>query len=206
MKCVSFFAVAAIALCANAWVSIDDMEADISIALTNDSYLLSADFTNQLNAATSSQSAEMRSEAHMLLSMNAYKNFLDTAEESWIPRELSHASNAVVAIGANSDKWQFWMARLVHSLAYVSLDDYTASLGMATNTIAMRESSGYTNETSSLERAILSRYEMCGVDLIGGLKITAGMAAASAGQSSLATNYANQVSSPYREIILEFVR
>ncbi len=85
-----------------AWNSITEMESCICMALTNDDYLVSAAFTNQLNSASLSASDEMRAEAYMLLSVSGYRKFLDTADEMWLGQEMSNASNAVVAIGSCS--------------------------------------------------------------------------------------------------------
>jgi hypothetical protein len=98
-----------------AWNSITEMESCVCIALTNDDYLASGTFANQLNSVSLSASDEMTAGAYMLLSVNDYRKFLHTVDEMWFAREMSNASNAVVAIGNNSSRWQFWNCRCAES-------------------------------------------------------------------------------------------
>ena len=206
MRRTLFLAMTVTANCVGAWNSIMEMENDICVALTNDNILLSTPFTNQLHLATGSPSEEMKSEAHMLLAINAYQNFLITVDQSWLCRELSHASNAVAAIGTHADKWQYWMARFLHASAFISTNDYVASYAILTNALDGMAAYPHTNLASLVEGRIMDKFEMPGANMSMAFKVFAGMSAAELGMGGVATNYANQVPLPYRNTILEFVR
>ena len=189
-----------------AWDSIAEMESDICIALANDEYLASAAFSDKLNSATNSASFEMKTEAYLLLSVHAYQNFLDTADDRWLDRELSAASNAVVSAGSHADAWQYWMARFAYASAQISQRHFGDSYSNLVATMAEFAESGYTNEASPVETALLRKYEMPNLQIVDAMKVFAGMAAAELGMGNVATNYANQVPMPYRSMITGFVR
>ena len=191
---------------ARGWDSIGEMESDICKALTNNNYLLSQAFTNQLNVAINSSSAEMRSEAYMLHSICSYQIFLDTADDSWLQIEMFNATNSILAIGSSADKWQYWMSRFVYAGACCSVSDYEKSLGVMTNSLRELSASSYTNGSNVVERAILDKFEMANIGISEAMCIMAGMSAAGLRMGSLATNYANQVSAPYHNVILKFAK
>ena len=188
-----------------AWDTIGEMEAEICVALTNDNHLLSQEFTNKLNVALSSASCEMRCEAYMLLSMNAYQNFLETADDSWLGIEMYNASNAVAVAGTSPDTWRYWTSRFLYAGAYASADEYVVSLSVASNAVSQLASIPYTNGQVLVERAILAKHDMPDVGICEAMKIMAGMSAASLGMGGVATNFASQVSQQYRDIIYEFI-
>ena len=206
MKGMTLLLAVGVLNCTYAWSSIEEMESEVCVALTNDEHIVSQTFTNQLGLATSSASDEMRAEAYMLLSISAYQNFLDTADALWLDHEMSNASNAVVEIGANNNRWQYWMARFTYASAFASELNFTNAYSIATNTLAEISASGYTNESSMVESAILEKFEMPDLHVEDAMKIMAGMSAAELGMGIAATNYANQLASPYRDIILDFIR
>lgn len=191
---------------AYAWDSCEEMESDMCIALTNDNYLVSETFTNQLITATCFPVDEIRAEAYIMLSISSYQNFLFTADALWLEHEMSNASNAVVAIGSNSDVWQYWMARFTYASAHASELSFTNVYSIATNTLAEIALCGYTNGNSSLEAAILQKFEMPNLSIEDAMKVMAGMSAAELGMTTAATNFANQLAIPYRNIILDFIR
>ena len=197
---------AMLAHCVGAWNTVAEMENEVCMALTNDAILLSATFTNNLHAAANSPFEEMRSEAHLLLAINAYQNFLNTMDEGWLHHEMLNTSNAVVAIGSHTDKWQYWMARFLHAGAFASLNDYMSSYATATNALNGLTASSYTNALSTVETCIMRKFEMTGIDISAAFKVFAGMSAAELGLGESATNYANQVPVPYRNTILEFIK
>ena len=143
----------------------------------------------------------------MLLSIHAYQNFLNTADDSWLQIEMSNASNAVVAIGMNSNKWQYWTCRFLYASAYCSVSNYERSFVVMTNSLHELSLIAYdTNNVNAVERAILNKSEMMNVGVTDALRIFAGMSAAELGMGGVATNYANQVPMPYRKVILQFVK
>ena len=204
MRLLVFVALVMFANCARAWDSIGEMEADVCIALTNNNYLLSPAFTNQLNLAINSSSAEMRSEAYMMHSIRAYQVFIDTADDSWLQSEMSNATNSILTIGSSADKWQYWMSRFIYAGACCSVSDYEKSLGVMTHSLQELFVSNYTEGSNVVERAILGKFEMANVGIGEAMRIMAGMSAAELRIGSLVTNYANQVSAPYRNRILQF--
>ena len=189
-----------------AWNSLAEMDVDVCRALTNNVFLMSESFTNQLNAACNSGSDEMKSEAYMLLSIHAYENFLHTADSDWLRPEMFNASNSVEAINMHTNKWQFWMSRFLLAGACCSVSNYEMAYALTTNSIQLLASSGYTNHASMVEHAILRKYEMDGLEVADAMRVMAGMSAAELGMGDMATNFANQVSTPYRNIIFDFVR
>ena len=176
------------------------------MALTNGDYLLSAAFSNQLSSATNLTSAESRSEVFMLSAIHAAQNFEVTDDERWIQEEMKMASNAVVVIGMQANKWQYWMSRFVYAGAYASQSDYGKALFVMTNSLSEISVSDCTNDVSPVCRAILRKFEMPDIGVFEAMKVMAGMSAASIGERILATNFANQVVAPYRSIILEFAQ
>ena len=189
-----------------AWDTLAEMDVDVCVALTNNAFLMSASFTNKLNMACNSGSDELRSEAYMLLSIHAYENFLNTADSNWLRPEMFNASNSVEAIGMHTNKWQFWMSRFLLAGACCSAPNYERAYALTTNSIHLLVSSGYTNRASMVEHAILRKYEMDGLEVADAMRVMAGMSAAELGMGDMATNFANQVSTPYRNIIFDFVR
>ena len=206
MKIWLVFMISLTAGIARSWTTLDEMENEICFALTNDTYLLSEAFTNKLNEAASSPLAKMRCEAYMILSINAYQHFRDTVDESWLGVEMQNASNAVVAIVDGGGEWQYWASRFIYASAYASISDYSKSFSVLTNAITEMVSLNYTNSESCVERAIIEKFEMPGLEVESALKVFAGMSAACLGMGNVATNYANQVPLTYRNMIFEFLR
>ena len=192
--------------CACAWNSVSEMEEDFCVALTNSDYLLSAIFTNRLSSVTNFTSAELRCEVFMLSAIHAAQSFEVTADIGWIQEEMKQASNAVVVVGKQPDKWQYWMSRLVYAGACASLSNYEGSFCVMTNSLNEINSFGFTNDVSLVGQLLLKKYEMSGIGVREAMMVMAGMSAAVTGDGSVATNYANQVSVPYKSTILEFIK
>ena len=207
MRFVQTVIVAAFVSCAHAWDSVAEMETAVCQALTNENYLLSSTFTNQLAAAINSPSVEMKCEAYIMFSIHAYQNFLNTADDSWLQIEMCNASNAVSTIGMSTNKWQYWASRFVHAGAFCSVSNYESSFAVLSNALQEASYSCFTNNSPGpVERAIFDKFEMPNVGVIDAMRIMAGMSAAELGNGSVATNYANQVPVPFRNVILEFVK
>ena len=206
MKRCVFILMLMVVDCVCAWDSVSEMETDFCLALTNGDYLLSAAFSNQLSSATNLTSAESRSEVFMLSAIHAAQNFEVTDDERWIQEEMKMASNAVVVIGMQANKWQYWMSRFVYAGAYASQSDYGKALFVMTNSLSEISVSDCTNDVSPVCRAMLRKFEMPDIGVFEALKVMAGMSAASIGERIIATNFANQVVAPYRSIILEFAQ
>lgn len=206
MKKMVFVSIAMVINGVCAWTSVSEMERDFCAALTNSEYLLSAAFTNQLSSATNLLTAASRCEVFMLSAIHAAQSFEATAGEHWIQEEMKHASNAVVAIGMQTDKWQYWLSRLVYAGAYASQSNYEGSLRVMTNSLNEIAISGFTNDVSAVGQLILKKYEMPNIDVCEAMKVMAGMSAAVSGYGNIATNYASQVPGPYKNTILEFVK
>lgn len=206
MKKFAFVSMLVVADCVCAWNSVSEMETDFCVALTNSDYLLSAVFTNQLSSATNLTSAESRCEVFMLSAIHAAQSFEVTVDERWIQEEMKMASNAVAAIGMQTNKWQYWMSRFVYAGAYASQSDYGKSLFVMTNSLSDISSSACTNDSVPVCRAMLGKFEMPDIGVVEAMKVMAGMSAAAIGESKIATNYASQVAMPYRNTILEFAK
>ena len=206
MKRCVFILMLMVVDCVCAWDSVSEMETDFCLALTNGDYLLSAAFSNQLSSATNLTSAESRSEVFMLSAIHAAQNFEVTDDERWIQEEMKMASNAVVVIGMQANKWQYWMSRFVYAGAYASQSDYGKALFVMTNSLSEISVSDCTNDVSPVCRAILRKFEMPDIGVFEAMKVMAGMSAASIGERIIATNFANQVVAPYRSIILGFAQ
>lgn len=206
MKRCVFILMLMVVDCVCAWDSVSEMETDFCLALTNGDYLLSAAFSNQLSSATNLTSAESRSEVFMLSAIHAAQNFEVTDDERWIQEEMKMASNAVVVIGMQANKWQYWMSRFVYAGAYASQSDYGKALFVMTNSLSEISVSDCTNDVSPVCRAMLRKFEMPDIGVFEAMKVMAGMSAASIGERIIATNFANQVVAPYRSIILEFAQ
>ena len=206
MKRCVFILMLMVVDCVCAWDSVSEMETDFCLALTNGDYLLSAAFSNQLSSATNLTSADSRSEVFMLSAIHAAQNFEVTDDERWIQEEMKMASNAVVVIGMQANKWQYWMSRFVYAGAYASQSDYGKALFVMTNSLSEISVSDCTNDVSPVCRAMLRKFEMPDIGVFEAMKVMAGMSAASIGERIIATNFANQVVAPYRSIILEFAQ
>ena len=189
-----------------AWDSLVEMENEICCAMTNNAHLLSESFTNKLSAALSSSSVEMRGEAYVVLSINAYQNYLNTMEEHWLQTEFINASNAVETLVQNFDKWQYWVAKFVYAGSYASVSDFSNTFSEASASLVAIGASNYTNSSSSVESAILGKFEMHGLDVEDALKVMSAMSAAELGMGNVATNYANQLPATYRNMIFDFMR
>lgn len=206
MKKIVFVSVAMVINGVCAWNSVSEMERDFCAALTNSEYLLSAAFTNQLSSATNLLTEASRCEVFMLSAIHAAQSFEETADEHWTHEEMRQASNAVVAIGMQTDKWQYWLSRLVYAGACASQSNYEGSFRVMTNSLNEIALSGFTNNVSPVGQLLLKKYEMPNIDVREAMKVMAGMSAAVTGNGSVATNYANQVPVPYKNTILEFIK
>ena len=206
MKKLVFVLIVIAANCVCAWNSASEMEREFCVALTNSDHLLSAAFTNQLFASTNLMSAEERCEVFMLSAIHAAQCFEETVDECWTQEEMRHASNAVVAIGLQTNKWQYWMSRFVYAGACASRSDYDGCFRVMTNSLNEIVSSGFTNDVSSVGRLLLRKYEMYDIGVREAMKVMAGMSAAVTGNGNAATNYANQVPFSYKNTILRFVK
>lgn len=192
---------------ANAWTSLDEMESAICVALTNDASLLSASFTNQLNAVVmDAQTNDVKSVAYMILSINAYQNFLETADEKWLSIEMQNASNAVTMAGVNADRWQYWVSRFLYAGAYVSDSKFSKAFSILNRALSEMSALTYTNDSSRVERAILEKCEMPGIGIAEAMKVMAGMSAAELGQKDTALRFASQVSERYGNVIRDFAK
>ena len=89
---------------------------------------------------------------------------------------------------------------------YAADNDFSIAYQMSTNSIKMIQHTGVVIDTNVLSKAILTYYEMPDIELETAFKVFAGMSAAGAGIGCAATNYANQVSDPYRSTILDFIK
>ena len=98
------------------------------------------------------------------------------------------------------------MAKFTYAGAQVSMRQYADSYSTLSNTLAEVAAVGYTNETSLVERSLLNKYEMPDLEIVDAMKVFAGMTAAELGMGDVATNYANQVSEPYRNKVIRFIR
>lgn len=207
MKRMMFTLVAMISCYANAWTSLSEMESAICVALTNDTCLLSASFTNQLNEVViGTRTNDMKSEAYMILSINAYQNFLETTDEKWLPIALRNASNAVVSAGADTGRWQYWVSRFLYAGAYVSDSRFSQAFSVLDRSLSEMSALNYTNGSSRVERAILEKCEMPGVGIAEAMKIMAGMSAVELGQKDKALRFASQVPERYGNVIREFAK
>ena len=207
MKRIMIIIAAIVSCCANAWTTLDEMEAAICAALADEATLLSASLTNQLTEVVKgAQTHDMKSEAYMLLSINAYQNFLETTDGKWLPIELQNASNAVVSAGMNSGRWQYWVSRFLYAGAYVSDSKFSQAFSVLNRALSEMSELNYTNGSSRVERAILEKCEMPGIGVAEALKVMAGMSAVELGQQDIALRFANQVSERYGNVIREFAK
>lgn len=189
-----------------AWNSISELEASAISALEEPSSLLAANFTNSVRAALLSTNRMMKTDAEILQAIISYQRFLGTADGRMVDDEVQCLSNVVELTCVETNTWQYWMGRLLLTSTFAADSNFAKSYQMSTNYIQMLNDHGGVMETNALNSAILAYYEMPGIEVDMAFKVFAGMSAAGYGMGNVATNYANQVPTPYRNIILEFVK
>ena len=189
-----------------AWENVLELEAAAVRALTPPVSILEASFTNEVSSALQSTNRIMRVDAELLQSIINYQRFLDTVEGQMLDNEFLCLSNVVSLTSGETNRWQFWTGRLLLASTYAAGNHFDVSYQMSTNYIQMAEGYGCAGETNALSSAILTYYEMPGIEVDVALKVFAGMSAAGMGSGTVATNFANQVPAPYRNMILEFVK
>lgn len=99
-----------------------------------------------------------------------------------------------------------YVYRVVDDEGVSSQSDYGKSLFVMTNSLSDIASSACTNDSAPVCRAMLGKFEMPDIGVVEAMKVMAGMSAAAIGERNIATNYANQVAMPHRNIILEFAQ
>lgn len=193
------------AINALAWNTPQELEQEAANRITDDSVFLDANFTSNLVAAADSTNILLGAAAHILLSIQDYDRYLQNDDEGFLEGERNNASNAVSIIGVEKDTWQYWIGRLVHAGAFLSVDDVDAAFLILTNAINEIETSPPNLASNILERKILEKHEMPGVDMATALKILAGATSASMGQRCAATNFAAQIPPFYSTNIMEIL-
>ena len=153
-----------------AWTTLPEMEVDAAWRMTNETVFLDGAFRETLLQTATSTNMEMQSSALILLAIQDYMLFNSTVLAS----ELDHASNAVVSISAQPEKWQYWMGRLVYAGAYLSFENYQSAFNVLTNAAQEIEMSGYISNSNVLERAILRKYELDELSMQQALKTLSG--------------------------------
>ena len=191
---------------AKAWDSVGDMESEACMALTNVQYLASNAYADRLKAALSTTNEAMRVNAQLMLGVSHYQRFLETLEEGDMERYCEHMSNAVVQAVPTAADWRYWTARLLYAGSFAARDDFSKSYAILTNCLDSMDALCCVSPANALDVALLSYYELRNISIKEAFKVMAGMSAAELGMGSAATNYANQISPPYRDLVLEFVR
>ena len=188
------------------WTSIAELELDASLALTNPENLFDQGFSNSLSSAIQSTNQIMKIDANLVQAIAHYQCFLNTADACFIGDEMQCLSNVVDLTVGMTNSWQFWAGRFLLAGAYASDNDLGTAYQISTNHIRMLQDLGIQQETNILCSAILAYYEITNTNVEVAFKIYAGMASAGLGMRSEATNFANQVATPYHNMILEFIQ
>ena len=189
-----------------AWDTAAELEAEASQKIMNPTYLLDTEFVSNLNSTVQSADVIMTVDANLVRSMVCYQRFLGTADGQMVDDQKQCLSNAVNLTVGMTNSWQFWAGRFLLASTYAADNDFSTAYQMSTNSIKMMQHTGVVIDTNVLSKAILTYYEMPDIELETAFKVFAGMSAAGAGIGCAATNYANQVSDPYRSTILDFIK
>ena len=189
-----------------AWDSVQELEADACCALTNAQYLTSEQYVASLRSCITNSDMAISADAQIMLALSARQRFWDSMDSSMTEVEMQHISNVVASVQLDRLDWRYWISRLIYASAHADVDDYSQAYYVLTNAICSMQTPVIQFETNSLPRAILNRYELTGLSMEMAFKVLAGMSAAELGKGVEATNFANQVSAPYREMILRFIR
>ena len=188
------------------WASVAELELDASHALANPGTLFDQGFSNSLNCAIQSTNQIMKIDANLVQAIAHYQHFLNTADGSFIGDEMQCLSNVVDLTVGMTNSWQFWAGRLLLAGTYASDNDLGTAYQISTNHIRMLHDLEIQQETNVLCNAILAYYEITNTNVEIAFTIYAGMASAGLGMGNEATNFANQVATPYRNMILQFIQ
>lgn len=188
------------------WTSIAELELNASLDLANPENLFDQGFSNSLNCAIQSTNQIMKIDAKLVQAIAHYQRFLNTADGCFMVDEMQCLSNVVNMTIGMTNSWQFWTGSLLLAGAYASVNDLGTAHQISTNHIRMLQDREIQQETNILFSAILAYYEITNTNIEVAFKVYAGMASAGLGMGSEATNFANQVASPYHNMIVEFIR
>ena len=205
-KLVFVYQIMMCSVVACAWNTVTELEAEASQKIMNPVCLLDTNFVSNLNNAAQSTNVIMKVDANLVKSMVYYQRFLATADGQMVDDQKKCLSNAVNLTVGMTNSWQFWAGRFLLASTYAADNDFSIAYQMSTNSIKMIQHTGVVIDTNVLSKAILTYYEMPDIELETAFKVFAGMSAAGAGIGCAATNYANQVSDPYRSTILDFIK
>ncbi len=189
-----------------AWNSVQELESAACYALTNAQYLTSEQYVASLRSCITNSDMAISADAQMILALSSRQRFWDTMDSSMIDVEMQYISNVVENVQLDCSDWRYWLSRLIYAGACADSDDYSQAYCILTNSMSSVHIQTIQSLSNSLPRAILDRYELTDLSVEMSFKVLAGMSAAELGNGMAATNFANQVSAPYREMILRFVR
>ena len=192
-----------LSMVAIAWTGVDDFEVEACVALTNSQYLTSAEYTNKLSRAWTSDNLELRLDARIVFAASEYQRFLDEADVSGLNGEFSQLSNVVNQTSALTNLWQHWTSRLLYAGSFASHDDYVHSYAILTNLLERANCSDAVETTNRLHAALLKHYELSDLSTTNAVKVMAAMSAGELGLGNVVTNFANQVPLNYRNIIFD---
>ena len=188
-----------------AWQNVAELESAAIVAFSNATVLTGTSFTNQVYKALSSDSAELRISAAPVSSAVHDQLFKDEANRQWLDKSFALLTNALDSSSSCTNYSNFWMTRFLLAGNYAARMDYESSSSICTNLIAMCEDGSVSVATNEFTRSIMSYYNMSGLDFSSAVKYVAGLSAAELGMGTVATNLSEQVASPYKEEILEFL-
>ncbi len=189
-----------------AWDSVQELEADACCALTNAQYLTSEQYVASLRSCVTNSNLTISVDAQIMLALSARQRFWDTVDSSMTEVEMQYISNVVASVQLDRFDWRYWLSRLIYASVHADVDDYSQAYCVLTNSICSMPTPAIQFATNSLPRAILNKYELTGLSVEMSFKVLAGLSAAELGKGVEATNFANQVSAPYREMILRLIR
>lgn len=207
MKPLVVIVVFSLSLPSLAWTDVGTFEAEASSALSSPAALTNTAFVCSLsNACQVVDSPVLRLSALMVRSVLEYQHFCDTGDRTWAERCSSTLSNAVSNATALTNECNYWTAQVLYSGSAASQGRYQFAYSLCTNLVSREAHGDVMTGTNRFTCAIMSYYKMPGLSIPDAARYIAGMAAAVQGFPAVATNFASQVASPYREEILDFIQ
>ena len=180
-------------------------EQDIAGVLSNSTLLTSEEVTNRIWQAYNATNDELRLSAAIAKSAVEYQLYATTADRSWADASVRTLTNAIVCCAALSNDCRFAVCKVLSAGNSASLRRYMEAYQISTNVINDIASGRNVEVTNEFLVAVFRHYKLDGLDVLTASRYIAGMSAAEMGWASVASNFANQVSSPYRQEIYEFL-
>ena len=185
-------------------MTVESFEHEVSPVFHESDALLRTEVTNRIYEACLSEDPSLRLSASLAKSAVEYQCYLNTSDRAWACRSVSTLTNVLTQCVALRESERYAVCSVLAAGNYAMLKRYEEAFCLSTNTATVAERCQSNWVTNGYLTSVFRFYKLDGLNVVGAAKYVAGMSAAELGLRAAATNFAEQVSEPFRQEILEF--